>query len=445
MAPRPEGEQPPTAGPRLPGRLGGFLTDRGLRQRFFAPLGFDALMLATNLANGIIVARALGPSGRGEIAAVLVIVQLTGWLFSLGCTEAIAYRQAKRPDQGPRLLSTWLALMVPLALLALATGEALLSTLLAAQTDALLDVARLYLLLVVPVLVQAVLNGVLLGNHDFLFYNLVRLLGPVAIAGSYIVLWATDGLTVDAALVVNAVATVLALTVSATRAIGTVGLGRPDRRLLRETGWYGARAHGGSIAGLVNARLDLLIIPAILPAVSVGLYSVASNVTGVIGTLTGTVAKILLPTAVRSERSTATVVRTLQATLLIGTAIAVPLALLAEVALGLVYGSDFEEAATSMRILLPGEVLDAGSMVLWSGLLAANRPFLSSVAAAPAAVLTIGGLLLFLESGGINAAAAVTSSAHAIVFVISASVYKHVAGMSWSQFIRPTAGTGAAR
>jgi enterobacterial common antigen flippase len=444
VPPIPDTEQPPPAAGKPSDRIRALLRNRSLRQRLFAPLGFDALMLVTNLATGIIVARALGPDGRGEIAALLLIVQLAGWLFALGCTEAIAYRQARRPDEGDRLLGTWLAVMVPLAVLAVATGEALLSTLLAAQTDAVLDAARLYLLLVVPVLLQAVLNGLLLGNQDFLFYNLVRLLSPLSIAAAYVVLWVTDSLTVEAALVVNAAATLLALAVSTGRAVSRVGVGRPDRRILRETGWYGARAHGGSLAGLVNARLDLLIIPAILSATSVGLYSVATNVAGIIGTLTGTVALIVLPVTARGSGSPRTVVRTLHAALAIGLAIAVPLALLAEVAVEVVYGTDFGDAATALRILLPGEVLDAGAMVLWSGLLAANRPFLSSVAAAPAAVLTIGGLLLFLESGGITAAATLTTCAYAFVFVISLALYRRATGMAWSEFIRPAASRSAA-
>jgi O-antigen/teichoic acid export membrane protein len=424
------------------GRISALLTNRTLRQRLFAPVGFDALVLATNLVTGIIVARALGPTGRGEIAAILLLVQLAGWFFALGSTEAIAFRQSKRPEDGGRLFGSWLALMLPLGILALIVGEALISTLLAAQTDAVQDAARLYLLLVVPVLLQAVLNGLMLGEQDFLFYNLVRFLAPLSIAIAYVVLWQADALTVQAALWTNAVATVLALGMSGVRVAARVGIARPDRRLIRETSWYGARAHGGSIAGLVNARLDLLIIPAFLSAASVGLYSVATNVTGVISTLTGTVARLVLPVAARRERGASTVVRTLHATLLIGVAIAIPLAILAEVLLGLIYGSDFEEAATSMRILLPGEVLDAGSMVLWSGLLAANRPFLSSLAAAPAAVITVVGLVIFLESGGISAAAIITTCANVVVFIISVFMYRRVTGMEWSHFIRPPVGDG---
>ena len=191
---------------------------------------------------------------------------------------------------------------------------------------------------------------------------------------------------------------------------------------------------------MVNARLDLLIIPAFLGATSIGLYSVATNTTSVIATLTGTIALFVLPVAARRRKHSArTVIRTLQAVLLIGVAIALPLGVLAAVALEFVYGSEFGAAATSMRILLPGAVLDAGAIVLWSGLLAANRPFLSSLATAPAAALTVGGLLLFLRSGGIEVAAIVTSCAYTTAFVISILLYRHVAELQWRDFLHPPA------
>jgi O-antigen/teichoic acid export membrane protein len=206
---------------------------------------------------------------------------------------------------------------------------------------------------------------------------------------------------------------------------------------MRETVWYGFRAHAGSLAGIVNARLDLLIIPAFLGAASIGLYSVATNTTSIISTMTSTVAIFVLPVAARKRtQSPRTVIKTFQAVLLISIAFAVPLGLLAEPALELVYGSEFGDAAGAMRILLPGVAIDAAAVVLWSGLLAANRPFLASVADVPAGIITVGGLLIFLRSGGIEVAAIVTSIAYTVTAVISVFLYKGVAKLRWRDFLR---------
>jgi hypothetical protein len=45
--------------------------------------------------------------------------------------------------------------------------------------------------------------------------------------------------------------------------------------------------------------------------------------------------------------------------------------------------------------------------------------------------------VLFLKEGGIDVAATVSTCAYTVVFVISAFLYKRVAGLSWRQFITP--------
>jgi O-antigen/teichoic acid export membrane protein len=401
-------------------------------------MGFDASILVVNLVTGIVIARALGPTGRGEIAAILLLAQLAVWFFSGGATEAVTFRLARNPADGPRLLGTWLAIGIPLSLVAIAVAQLALPVLFSAQTQSTIDLGRTYVAIVLVMMLQAVQYGMLLGSHDFFFYNLIRFLQPAVIAAAYLILWIAGALSVELALAINAAATCTAFAVASGRLLHRQGIGQPSGTLLRETLSYGLRAHMGSIAGLVNARLDLLIVPAFLGAASVGLYSVATNVTSIIITLTATIATIVMPVAARrNKRSPQTVVRTLQGVLLIGVAIAVPLAVLANVALKIVYGADFEGAATALRILLPGVVLDAAAMVLWSGLLAANRPFLSSVAAIPAAILTVVGLILFLESGGIDAAAIVSTCAYTVVFVNSIFLYKHVAELRWRDFLSP--------
>lgn len=415
------------------------LRRRSVRERLLAPVGFDALVLVANLVTGVIVARALGPDGRGELTAILIVTQMAGWVFSLASTEGITFRLARHPEDGARLLGSWFAVSLPLSIAAIGLSELLLSTLFAAQSEATVNLARIYLLTVTLQIIHGVVTGILLGDQDFRFFNFTRVAAPALIGVAYVCLLLTDGLSVESALIVNAGATATALAIAAPRAVRRHGVGGPDLRLLRATIWYGLRAHTGALTGLINTRLDLLILPAFLSAGSVGLYSVATNVTSIIVTLTGTAALFVFPVAARRrEFSASTVIRTLHAILAIGLMIAVALAILAEVALALVYGSAFREAGTALRLLLPGSVLYAGAVALWSGLLAADRPFLSTATEGTGAVLTVAGLLLFLESGGITAAAIVSTCAYATVFAMSLVLYRRVANLRWRDFVRPS-------
>lgn len=433
--PQAEGDAETLSETGLVQRLVGIFRRPAVRQRILAPMGFDAAILVTNLATGIIVARALGPSGRGELAATLMLAQMAAWLFSAGSSEAISYYQARYPESGAKLMSSWLAVSVPLAAVAVIGSELLLPTLFSAQTADAIDLARIYMAVIPIIALQQICSGMLLGDHDFFLYNLTRFLYPALSAALYAAALVFDSFTVAAALAINGAAMAVAVAVSVIRVLSRHGVARPDRELIRKSLGYGLRSHIGSTAGLVNGRLDLIIIPGFLSAASVGLYSVATNVSSIITVLTGTVAVMVLPVAARREGSPRTVVLTMHAALLISLAIALPLLALAPQALEIVYGSEFRKAATVLRLLLPGAVFQAVGVVLNSGLLAAEKPLWVSAAVLPGALLTIGGLILFLPIGGITAAAILTSSVYLIELVAVSHLYRRALGLRWRDFV----------
>jgi O-antigen/teichoic acid export membrane protein len=144
-----------------------------------------------------------------------------------------------------------------------------------------------------------------------------------------------------------------------------VGVGRPDLRLGLRTLWYGARGEGATLAANVNTRLDVAMLPAFVSAASVGLYSVATNVSLIVYTMANTFAGLVLPSAARDpQRGTLKVIGSLYATVAIAALLALALALFARPLIGFVYGDDFREAADPLRLLLPGAVLFAGASIV---------------------------------------------------------------------------------
>jgi O-antigen/teichoic acid export membrane protein len=397
---------------------------------------FNALGLVANLLTGIIVARALGPNGRGELAAIQVLPQMLGWVFAMGCAQAVSYRLARSPETGPRLFVTWLLLLAGFAAVAIAVGEALLPVLFDAQTTAARSAAELFLLMLVPVLLAELFNGVLLGKHDVLFYNLTRAGYSVGVAVVYLCLIALDEFSVTVALIATAGVTLAVTGVTVPRVIRHVGFGRPDIRLGLSSLSYGARAHGANVGGLVNQRLDLTIIPAFLSASAIGLYSVATNVSWIVVTIAGAISVILLPAAASREPEAGKrlVIASLHVTLLLGTALAIVIGLSADFLLPIIYGSGFNGSALALRLLLPGAVLYAAAGILWSGLYSVNRPFTAALTQVPGLVVTIAGLLIFLPSYGINAAAIISTVAYSLVFLGALILYRRAAGIPWSDF-----------
>ena len=394
------------------------------------------LTLAINLLTGLILARALGTTGRGELTAILTVPQMVGWAFSLGCGLAIAYHQARHPADGGRLLGTWIGPVLVLGCLAFISGEALLAHLLAAQTPATYRLAQLYMLIVLISPFADLIQGFLLGDHDFSFYNAARVAQPAVAAFLYLSLWRLDQLTVEAAVAVLAAVAVVGTLVAAGRVLRRHSLSRPSRSLGQTTAWYGLRVHGSNVGGVLNTRLDLLIIPAFVAASEVGLYSVATSVSWMVFALSGPLTALVLPMAARQDQhGSRTVVHALQMTLLIAVVLAGGIAVLAEVGVRLVYGSAFADAALPLRLLLPGTVLYAGACVLGAGLQAAGHPFASTAAQAAGVPVSVIGLLLFLDTAGINAAAVASSASYSVIFITALMLYRRKTGVSWHELL----------
>jgi O-antigen/teichoic acid export membrane protein len=397
---------------------------------------FSGLTLVANLVTGIVVARGLGPDGRGITIALSTVAQLAGFVFAMGAAQSLSYYIARRPEQGPRLLTTWTLMLIPLAAVAIAITELLLPTIFSTDGDQAIEIGRWFMFIIVIVVGLELNYGLLLGTHDYFAYNVLRLAPTVLAALSLIVLWALDELTVESALIAPNIAYLLVLVVGLARSVGRIGVGPVDLSLGLESLWFGVRGQGSTVASNVTARLDVAMLPAYVTAANVGLYSVATNVSLIVYQLSNTFAGLVLPAAAGDPgRGPVKVVGSLWASLLIAGALAAVLALLAEPLLGLVYGNDFRDASEALLLLLPGAVLFAGSSILGAGVTAAGRPFTATLGQVAGMVVTIVGLVVFLRTGGITAAALVSTGSYATVFVAMLVAYKRVAGVPWRGFL----------
>ena len=397
---------------------------------------FSGLTLVANLATGIVVARALGPHGRGVTIALSTVAQLAGFVFAGGAAQSLSYFIARRPEDGPRLLTTWTLMLLPLAAVAIAITELLLPTIFSTAGDQAIEIGRWFMFIIVIVIGLELNYGLLLGTNDYVAYNLLRLVPMVLAALSLIGLWALDELTIKSTLIGTNAAFLLVLTIGMVRSVRRIGVGPVDLQLGLSSLWFGVRGQGSTVASNVTARLDVAMLPAYVTAGQVGLYSVATNISLIVYQLSNTFAGLVIPAAASdTERSRVKVIGSLWASLLIAAVIAIGLALFARPLLGLVYGDRFRDAAEPLLLLLPGAVLFAGSAILGAGVYAAGRPFTATFVQLVGMIVTIVGLVVFLSSGGITAAALVSTASYSTVFVAMLIAYQRVTDTPWRAFL----------
>jgi O-antigen/teichoic acid export membrane protein len=416
------------------GRLRKGFTNGGLAKSGTQTVATMAMFLVLSLISGVMTARLLGSSGRGEIAAIVTIGQTIGWAVSIGCFQAIVFHNSRNPDDSRANIGTWIAIAVPMGVIGVIAGELIVGPLFREQSAQTVHLARLWILLIPLMPISEALSGALVASRDFAAANALRLMQQVITVAVYLLLWIADAFSVETVMLTQLIVITSYLGLLLLRTHRRIGIHWPRRRLARSGLSYGFRAQASNIGGQLNARLDLFIMPAFLVASQIGLYAVAVSVSALIVSLAGSLTMIVQPVAASGgSRSSAQVAKMFHATMLMGIMLAIPVALLAPWLLELVYSSQFSGAAGALRLLAPGAVLLAMSNIVVSGLYGQNRPATAGATQLPGVVITVVGLLLFLRSGGIEAAALISTITYATSLVIASAVYLRQSEIDWRQ------------
>jgi O-antigen/teichoic acid export membrane protein len=362
------------------------------------------------------LARSLGPTGRGELAAVLVPTEFLCFGLSFGLPSAAAFlaRQFPRGILLATSLMFGLIVGIPLALVL----WTLLPEYYSRHDPAALFWAYIFLASA-PLSVGAstALNLIWVDGAN-LRWNLWRVTPTVLTAVLTVGLFLTARLTVWTALSAaffGAFSNTILLIQSAIR----WGRLHVSLEALRGQVSYGVRAVVGNLADTMTARLDQVLLVILVPPADLGLYAVAVTATSLSMPLASSLGLALFPELRRDESSEAKRRRTgraLVAVLASSTATALLLAIFGPWLLSILFGPGFAPAAIPLRLLLLGQVANDATHPLAARLMAENRPGAASQASAVAAVLTVTGLALLVPTFGINGAAATTSISYLVKF-----------------------------
>jgi O-antigen/teichoic acid export membrane protein len=363
------------------------------------------------LVTGPVLARALGPAGRGTLAAILVPLFIASWVAALGL-PAFARRSAAREGRPRALVATLGVIAVASGLIAFLAAPAVASTL-AEGRDVVHDLLLAGFALL-PLFVAAnVLVSVLAGLEQWRLYLAAQLLPPVATLIGLIALWAVGQLTVTTA-AITSLGGLLLVFLPAGFALRGAGAFRFELPLARRALAFGIRAWPGQLGSLANARLDqLLMIPLVDPA-DLGFYVVAWTVATGPAVLGRAFAWAVGPRVARGDtRIVLTACRILMPAVVISSAL---LAAVTPVLLPLVFGHDFEQSVGLAWILLCASVPWQGAILLGEALSASGRPGLFTIGQMTALAVTVAGLLALLPVLGVYGAAFTSLAAYLTQF-----------------------------
>ncbi len=400
-------------------------------------------MLAVGLVSTILVARLLGPEGKGVLAIVGAIPSLGLGVASFGLGPALGYMAGKdrfpARDLAAAALAWSLLLGALLGTLVWVFRSALLSSVMKGLTPSDLAIVLVSL----PAYYLGAFVGALLAGHG----------RPVAIAGLQSAA-ATVNLvaviTASIALPGNATAVVLAISIAnvvnalAALVVNGAGLGLSPRRIIEITKSatpYAAKSYVGQATSMFFLRADVFFLNYFAGPAAVGVYSVATNLAEKLWLLSNPVSNAVYRLITGGEREDAVRLTTLtaRALLVLNGVAAVMLMGIAILLVPLVYGDQFSGAVLYLGLLLPGVVVFAVCQPygqFFSGQL--GKPGVTSNLSAAMMVLSAIFYVLLIPTFGASGAAIGSTLSYSSALIGYAWLLPRAAGVTVREMLVPT-------
>jgi len=339
------------------------------------------------LLTSVVLARALGAGGRGQLAVIMLLPAMLSTFLNLGVSPAnVFYLSSKRvPSNVALRTSIFLALFLSLL------GVSFSVPLLLFKSDTLFPGAPLWLLLLgmafFPIqLLDGFFVSIINGQQRFKEYAAISLLSPfLYLAALSVFVWMLDS----------------------------------------------------GVMAFVNYRADLFILNLFLSSANLGVYAISVALAESLWLLSKGISTVLLPklSELHNDEKKRKMLTPFIArwVFLLTFVAAVVAAIIIPYAINLLYGEEFMPGVHTFRILLIGIVLGAFSRVLANDIAARDLPQYNFYASIAVVSVNVTMNFILIPKWGIIGAAAATSFAYGFNSILKICIYSAVSRNRWTQ------------
>lgn len=327
-------------------------------------LAYRVLGIAALFALTVVLTRVMTEEAFGRYSVATVVVGAAGSIAASFATSA-GYFVSNRGRDAGEMASNTMVLSLALGVLFAAGGAvALLAYDGRYETEILLVSLALF-----PIIGRSAIGGVHLGGSALWKYSFsVHGFGITGLALALGWMVALDHTSTADALGVWVVAQYLALVILAVadwRWWGWLRMHRPDGQLIGQVARFGAFTGLAGFVSYFNYRVDMLLVAALDGEEAAGYYATAVRLAEGLWLFSTTIAIASYAAVGSLGRSEAAAVTAegVRHTLLVVLALAIPIVALAPWLLSL-FGPQYSEAATALRVLCIGTLLYAPQSVI---------------------------------------------------------------------------------
>jgi len=402
----------------------------------------NAVLAAFGLATGVIAARLLGTSGRGELAAIQTWPNFIAAIAMLGMPEAVVYYAARDPDRAGRYLGSGVTLTLISGLPFLAAGYLAMPLLLSAQSAEIVAGARWYLLVVPVYSLVGMPYSSLRGRGDFVFWNGLRVTPAMGWLIVLLMAWFLGRAQPRflAATYLCALS-LLIVPVSSVVMRRVPGPFWPEVKRWKPMLGFGLPCVISTMPQILNFRLDQMLMAGLLPAQLLGLYVVAVAWSSATGPLLSALGAVLFPRVAsqqtREQRAQALAQGSRMA-ILASLILAVAVTALTPRMVPLLFGPRFAPAIPAALVLVVAGAISAFNLVTEEGLKGLGYPAAVMWAEFGGLAVTLVCLWLMLRPLEIMGAALASLFGYSAVTAVLVVSERSLTGCSLAALLFPT-------
>ncbi|MGQ9631404.1 MAG: oligosaccharide flippase family protein [bacterium] len=378
-------------------------------------------LIAVGVLSSIIVARYLGPSGRGVFAVLGVISGIALQFGNLGLHASNTYFVAKDRDVLSKVFSNtlWVGIIVGI----------IISAIIIALAKYFPDFAKgiprtllLITLLVIPFqLITLLYQNIILGLQRVIAFNvfeiMLRVISLIYIIFLLIILKKGVKELVIANAAVGFVVCILYL-VYAWR-IEKFGF-TFDFKLFKKMLQYGIKAYIAALLAFMVIRSDMLLVNYFLGVKESGVYSITVQLADLIYMLPITIGMMLFPKiSYQDDHNGTFTMKVTRYTVAIMVGMCVIAGLISKPAILLFYGEPFRGAIYAFRWILPGVWALSIQTIFANYFASRGMPIIVIISPGMGLVVNLILNLKLIPAMGINGAAISSSLSYALMFLIS--------------------------
>ncbi|HEX4093106.1 MAG TPA: oligosaccharide flippase family protein [Trebonia sp.] len=369
---------------------------------------FNAAGTAASALGGIVIARTVGPTVRGEYAAVMVWFGVLMLIGEVGQTAAVCFHVARYPRRAADYVATSQTMMMMAGAVPVVAGMLLAPALAHGNHGLALAYQTAFAGSVIAFAGVSYIFS--LQARDIRRWNLVYASQSLVALAAVVTLRLLHQLTLQTAVdtVIASMAVQLGWAYYSCHRLG-LAPGRARADLVRPLARYGLSQVAAAVPATVNTYVDQLVLSLVVPPAALGQYAIAVSVTLAPLPLVSAIGNVAFP-RLAASRTVSAASRRLQLTAIAAAAVAaaallLPLAVVADWLVPAVFGEAYRGAVPLLWLLTPAGIFLICGQVAGDLLRGLDRARLVATAQGLATVFTVILLVALLPSVGVAAAA----------------------------------------